>query len=169
MMDEKFFQQGETVEQFIARFNEDQRAKFDQLLKESRLSETQLYEVENLPRDINVMVIAEPWSGDVMFNLPPLIRFAQAAQWQVRIFLRDSTPDLILPYLKDGIYHSIPVFVFFDKNFKELGNWIERPAIATKVIDDESLKLRRRLREENKENWRTATFEELFNLCKPLA
>lgn len=168
-MDEKFFLQGETIEQFMGRFNEEQKAKFEQLLKESRLGEKQLYEIEALPRDIHVMVIAEPWSGDVMFNLPPLIRFAQAAQWQVRIFLRDSYPDLIQPYLKDGLYQSIPVFVFFDKNFKEMGNWIERPAIATKTIDEESLKLRRRLREENKESWRAATIDELFTLCKPLA
>ena len=168
-MDEKFFQQGETIEQFIARFSEEQRAKFEGLLKESRLSEKQLYEIETLPRELHVMVIAEPWSGDVMFNLPPLIRFAQAAQWQVRIFLRDSYPELIQSYRKDGLYLSIPVFVFFDKNFNELGNWIERPSIATKTIDDESLKLRRRLREENKESWRSATFEELFQLCKPLA
>ena len=133
------------------------------------MGEKQLYEIEALPRDIHVMVIAEPWSGDVMFNLPPLIRFAQAAQWQVRIFLRDSYPDLIQPYLKDGLYQSIPVFVFFDKNFKEMGNWIERPAIATKTIDEESLKLRRRLREENKDSWRAATIDEPFTLCKPLA
>jgi selenoprotein W-related protein len=29
--------------------------------------------------------------------------------------------------LKDGQYRSIPVFVFFDDNFRELGHWSERP------------------------------------------
>jgi hypothetical protein len=31
-------------------------------------------------------------------------------------------------YLKDGQHQSIPVFVFFDQDFRELGHWIERPA-----------------------------------------
>jgi hypothetical protein len=110
------------------------------------------------------MVIAEDWSGDVLYNLPVLFRMATEAGWNVRIFKRDSHPDLILPYRKDGLYHSIPVFVFFDENFKEIGNWVERPALATKVIDEESLNLRRRLREENKVVWREETIKELLDL-----
>ena len=167
-MDRQFFSKGETVEQFLARFNAEARAKFDQHLKENELNQSQLGQLAQLPSDMNVLVIAEPWSGDVLYNLPTLLRFAEAAKWNVRIFPRDSYPDLILPYRKDGLYHSIPVFVFYDKDFNELGHWIERPAAATQVIDDESLKLRRRLREENKESWRMATQSELFDLFKPL-
>jgi hypothetical protein len=69
-----------------------------------------------------------------------------------------------LPYRKDGLYHSIPVFVFYDADFKEVARWIERPAEATRVIDEESLKLRRRLREENKAAWQQATVGELTGL-----
>lgn len=167
-MDKHFFNKGETVDQFLARFNAEARGKFDQHLKENELNQTQLDQIAQLPSAVNVLVIAEPWSGDVLYNLPTLLRFAEAAKWNVRIFPRDSYPDLILPYRKDGLYHSIPVFVFYDKDFNELAHWIERPAVATQVIDDESLKLRRRLREENKESWRKATQSELFNLFKPL-
>ncbi len=112
-------------------------------------------------------MIAEPWSGDVLYNLPPLLRLAEAAGWQVRIFHRDQYPELILPYRKDGLYHSIPVIIFYDQDFNELTHWIERPEQATRTIDEESLKLRRRLREEHKEEWRKATFDELFNLSIP--
>lgn len=167
-MDKQFFSKGESIEQFLGRFNPEAKAKFEQHLDENELDESQLAEFAELPDDVNVMVIAEPWSGDVLYNLPTLIRFAEAAGWDVRIFPRDSYPELIMPYRKDGLYHSIPVFVFYDKNFNELGHWIERPAIATQVIDDESLKLRRRLREENKDGWRKATQTELFEMFKPL-
>ena len=167
-MDKQFFSQGETIEQFLERFGADARSKFEQHLRESELDQSQLDELDKLPRNINVLVIAEPWSGDVLYNLPTLVRFADAAKWNVRIFPRDSYPDLILPYRKDDLYHSIPVFVFYDSNFVELGHWIERPVIATQVIDDESLKLRRSLREQNKESWRKATQTELFDLLKPL-
>jgi hypothetical protein len=46
----------------------------------------------------------------------------------VSVFLRDQNLDITDQYLKDGQFRSIPVFVFFDANFRELGHWIERPA-----------------------------------------
>ena len=93
-----------------------------------------------------------------------LAQEAEKAGWEVRIFRRDKYPDLIQPYRKDGLYQSIPVFAFYDAEFKELGHWIERPAEATRVIDEESLMLRRRLREEHKADWRHKTIEELIEL-----
>ena len=165
-MDREFFLQGNTVEEFLAASG-DNRLKFEQHLNESALSEDVRRDAEELPHGLNVLVIAEPWSGDVLYNLPPLIRLAEAAGWNVRIFLRDRYPDLILPYRKDNLYHSIPVFVFYDQDFNELEHWVERPAEATRVIDEESLKLRRRLREEHKDEWRQETFAELLNLVNP--
>lgn len=162
-MDQQFFDQGETVQEFIASMGE-VRAKFDQLLVESALSDEQRLQAQSLPGGLNVLVIAEPWSGDVLYNFPPLIRLAEACGWEVRIFRRDRHPELILPYRKDDLYRSIPVFVFYDRDFNELNHWVERPALATRTIDDESLKLRRRLREENKEAWRQETIKELANL-----
>jgi hypothetical protein len=165
-LDREFFFRGKTIAEFLESFGEN-RAKFEKLLAESALDEEQVRKAERLPRDLNVLVIAEPWSGDVMYFLPPFIALAEAAGWQVRIFHRDQYPELILPYRKDGLYHSIPVFVFYDQDFNELSHWIERPAEATRVIDEESLKLRRRLREEHKGEWRRAAMDELFKLAKP--
>ena len=36
-------------------------------------------------------------------------------------------------YLKDGQFRSIPVFVFLDDDFRELGAWIERPDSVTSL------------------------------------
>ena len=164
-MDAAFFSQGETVQEYLSSLGE-VRPRFDQLLAESALSEELRRRVKALPGVLKVLVIAEPWSGDVLYNLPPLLRLAEAASWEVRIFRRDRYPDLIMPYRKDGLYHSIPVFVFYDQHFNELAHWVERPALATKVIDEESLKLRRRLREEHRDEWRRETFDELIDLAK---
>ena len=161
-MDQAFFERGQTVDQFIAGM-QNNRQKFQELLAECFLSEDQKQKLSGGP-ELNVMVIAEDWSGDVLYNLPVLIRVAEAAGWNLRLFHRDEHPDLILPYRKDGLYHSIPVFVFYDQNFNEVGSWIERPAIATKTIDEESLALRRRLREEHKTDWRQATIDELVGI-----
>ncbi len=44
----------------------------------------------------------------------------------MRIFLRDANPDLMDQYLKNGLYRSIPVFVFFDEDMNELARFIEQ-------------------------------------------
>jgi hypothetical protein len=167
-MDQSTFDQGETPQAFLESMKEP-RAKFEQHLEESHLSADQLQALKILPKDLNVMVIAEDWSGDVLYFLPPLLRIAEEAGWKVRIFRRDRYPELILPYRKENLYHSIPVFVFFDPEFNEVGRWIERPAAATRMIDEESLKLRRRLREENKVEWRQETIREILDVVKPSA
>ena len=161
-MDEITFNQGETIEQFIAGM-QNYREEFNLFLVEIDLDEPSL---GSLPDDLNVLVVAEDWSGDVLYNVPVLFAMAQSKGWNVRVFKRDQYPELILPYRKDGLYHSIPVFVFYDKKFNELANWIERPALATKVIDEESLNLRRRLRAEHKDEWRSETIKEITNLLE---
>ena len=165
-MDPELFRQGETISEFLESLK-DSRAMFLQHLEESTLNKTQQATLARLPDQLNILVIGEEWSGDTLYNLPVLFGMAQQKQWNVRIFRRDRYPDLILQYRKEGIYHSIPVIVVFDENFHEIGRWVERPAAATRVIDEESLKLRRRLREENKESWRQETIRELLDLLAP--
>ena len=160
-MDNEFFYQGETVKDFLDSLT-DMADKYNQQLSEVR--DDPLSGLAKLPDDGKVVVIAEPWSGDVLYFFPVLVSMAEKAGWEVRIFRRDTFPDLILPYRKDGLYHSIPVFVFYDAEFNELGHWIERPKGATRVIDEESLNLRRRLREEHKADWRNEAIEELVKL-----
>ncbi len=162
-MNKDFFYQGETIEEFLSNSNE-LSDKYRQHIIEVQFDDDLLAQLAEMPANLKVMVIAEPWSGDVLYYFPVLIRMAEEADWEIRIFRRDSYPELILPYRKEGLYHSIPVCVFYDAEFNEVANWIERPAEATRVIDDESLKLRRRLREEHKEDWRQETITELMEL-----
>jgi selT/selW/selH-like putative selenoprotein len=87
-----------------------------------------------LEQPLHVLAIAEDWCGDVIANLPVLGRLAmETGKLDLRVFLRDQNLDLIDQYLKEGKYRSIPVFVFFDAAFNELGYWIERPARVTEL------------------------------------
>lgn len=86
----------------------------------------------SLARSLKVVVLAEDWCGDVIANLPVLGRLArEVGTLDVRIFYRDQNPDLIERWLNQGKYQSIPVIVFFDESFRELGHWIERPRSVT--------------------------------------
>ena len=87
-----------------------------------------------LPHPVKVVVLAEDWCGDVVANLPVLGRLAKdSGKLEVRVFLRDQNDDLMQRYLNQGEFKSIPVFVFFDEDFRELGHWIERPASVTAI------------------------------------
>ena len=88
----------------------------------------------DLPRPLHVLVLAEDWCGDVIANLPVLARLSeQSGKLDVRILLRDQSDDVMEQYLNQGKYKSIPVFVFLDERFREVGHWIERPASVTEL------------------------------------
>jgi hypothetical protein len=81
---------------------------------------------------IHVLALAEDWCGDVIANLPVLGKLARdSGTLDLRIFLRDQNKDLMQKYLNQGKFESIPVFVFFDDAFNEIGVFTERPASVT--------------------------------------
>lgn len=129
------FNQGMTYEEYREQMTRN-RERFDQTEAAVKLDSSDVQAFKALPQPINVLVIAEDWCGDVISNLPVLGKLAVASDGKlnVRVFLRDQNLDLIDQYLKEGKYRSIPVFVFFDNDFKELGHMIERPASVTEML-----------------------------------
>jgi thioredoxin family protein len=78
-----------------------------------------------------VLMMAENWCGDVHRNSPMIARIVEAMPGtEMRVFFRDQNPDLTDCFLNNG-YRSIPIVAFFDKDWSEIGRWIERPAAAT--------------------------------------
>ena len=78
-----------------------------------------------------VMMLAENWCGDVHRNSPLIAHIVEAMPGaQLRVFFRDQNPDLRDTFLNNG-YQSIPVVVFFDKDWNEIGRWMERAHAAT--------------------------------------
>jgi hypothetical protein len=120
------FAQGLTVSQYLDRMT----------MNKERLL-TALSSIVIAPGDVEVLersgatrrilVITEDWCGAAIASLPFVIKLAGTAPHiETRIFLRDENPDLMDQFLKDGRYRSIPVFVFFDEDMKELAQFIER-------------------------------------------
>jgi len=121
------FAQGLTYEAYKEQMTRN-RERFDANERRLELDPADLAAFRHLPRPLHVLVLAEDWCGDVIDNLPILGRLAaESDRLDLRIFLRDQNLDLIDQYLKDGQFRSIPVFVFFDDEFNELGRFIERP------------------------------------------
>jgi Thioredoxin len=97
-----------------------------------------------------VLVISEDWSSDCRRDVPYLARLAEAGGLELRIFNRDGdtmhgkglpdpaaggNADLVNAYAneKNGqTFATVPVAVFFTKDFGELYRYIEYPAIYRK-------------------------------------
>ena len=120
----------------------------------ARLSEPQMATLKWLVAQpggpANIMVIAEEWSSDCRRDVPYLARLADAGGLALRIFVRDGdtlllkglpdstaggNADLVREYAneKNGQqWASIPVAVFFTRDFRELYRYIEYPAMYRK-------------------------------------
>ena len=97
-----------------------------------------------------VLVLGEDWSSDVRRDIPYLARLAEAGGLELRVFPRDATKilmkglpepgdspnaDLVREYAneKNGqTFATIPVAVFYAKDFTELHRYVEYPAIYQK-------------------------------------
>ena len=132
-IDRARFDKGLTYDAYKAQMTRN-RERFDENEKRVDLSKEDVAAFRALPRPVKVVVLAEDWCGDVIANLPVLGRLAkESGKLDVRIFLRDQNDDIMQRYLNKGQFKSIPVLVFFDEDFRELGHWIERPASVTEI------------------------------------
>jgi hypothetical protein len=84
------------------------------------------------------LALGEAWCPDVFRGLPVMAKVAEASGMELRCFLRDQNNDIMAEFLKDGQHESIPTFVFYTKDHKYIGHFIERPALA----NEEMLQLR---------------------------
>ena len=136
----------------------DNSAVFRERYARVRLSEQQTGAIKWLAAQPNgpakILVISEDWSSDCRRDVPMLARLAEAGGLELRIFNRDgkrilgmrrpdpagypdSNHDLMLQFLNTkngGDWASVPVAVFYTKDFQELHRYIEYPAIYHKDV-----------------------------------
>jgi hypothetical protein len=128
------FEQGLTYGDFLAAATVN-RDKFEQnysnpvLTAEDRIFFRKAGEHSGGPR--RLLVIAEPWCGDVYRELPTAVRIAESAGIDLRIFLRDENPDIMDEFLSNnGKSRAIPVFAFYTAETKYIAHFTERSASA---------------------------------------
>jgi hypothetical protein len=111
---------------------------------------------------INALVLTYDGCGDALFNIPTLAKIAAlCSNVDLRVVQRDDNLDIMDEHLNQGLYRSVPCFIFLDENYREVANLKERSEEMTRVMEQEQLQVRRRLREENKAAWREEMLREL--------
>jgi hypothetical protein len=129
-LDDARFKQGLTWKDYVAQMG-DTRARTEDNYAKSQLTEEERKFFGSVTGVKYVMMLAENWCGDVHRNSPLIAHIVEAIPGaELRVFLRDQHPDLRDTFLNNG-YQSIPVVVFFDKDWNEIGRWIERAHAAT--------------------------------------
>ena len=94
-----------------------------------------------------LLVISEEWSSDCRRDVPMLARLAEAGGLELRIFTRDGAKvgrgsradpaespnaDLVNAFLREqngATFQSIPVAVFYTRDWRYLHHYLELPAI----------------------------------------
>ena len=102
--------------------SDEQKAKLKKLVETKKLD--------------HLVVIGEDWCPDVYRGAGVAARIAEAAGIEMRFFERDQNNDMIQDYRKDGQFESIPVYVFYDADHKEMGHFIERPKLANEQMHE---------------------------------
>ncbi|HZP39078.1 MAG TPA: thioredoxin family protein [Methylomirabilota bacterium] len=131
-LDAKRFATGLTWKDYMAQMG-DTRARTEQNYANSKLTDEERKFFSSVTGVKYVMMLAENWCGDVHRNSPLIAHIVEAIPGaELRVFFRDQVPDLRDTFLNNG-YQSIPVVVFFDKDWNEIGRWLERAHGATVV------------------------------------
>jgi hypothetical protein len=132
-MDAQRFATGLSWKDYVAQMG-DTRARTEDNYAKSTLTEEERKFFGGVNQVRYVMMLAENWCGDVHRNSPLIAHVCEAMPGaELRVFFRDQNLDLRDCLLNNG-YQSIPVVVFFDKDWNEIGRWIERAHAATAKV-----------------------------------
>ncbi len=178
------YAQGMTYDEYMAGIKVN-KARFEEYYANVKLEPGQtealraLAEADGGPN--HMMIVGEDWCGDVVRELPVLARVAEAAGLELRIFPRDENHDIMNEFLKEGLYMSIPVAVFYSKDHDYICHWIERSAAANREqgeieaairaeqpdINDQDFGRQRRARTAARAgDWQKATVDELVEMLQ---
>jgi Thioredoxin len=132
-LDAQRFATGMAWKDYLAQMG-DTRSRTEENYNKASLTAEEKQFFSGLSQVKHVLMLAENWCGDVHRNSPMIARIVEAMPGtELRVFFRDQHPDLTDCFLNNG-YRSIPIVAFFDKDWNEVGRWIERPAAATQKM-----------------------------------
>ena len=124
--------------------------RMNRTLKTFKIDEQQLQTLKSKNFKGKILIITEPWCGDASATVPAVTRFFEAADVEVKIFLKDSDTSLIEQFLTNGT-QSIPKILILDGNFEVKNVWGPRPEFGNQLL------------KKFKENPETYPREEFYN------
>jgi len=115
--------------------NPHMRAEMERYNNEIAIPDATVATLKALKRPVHVFAIIEDWCGDVRRNAPVLAKICalNPDTLRLRCVDKETKPELMVRYLTNAA-EAIPIFVFFNETFVEIGNWGPRPAECKRVM-----------------------------------
>ena len=124
--------------------------RMNRTLKTFKIDEEQLNVLKSKNFKGKILIISEPWCGDASATVPAVTQFFEAADVEVKIFLKDSDTSLIEKFLTNGT-QSIPKILILNEDFSVKNVWGPRPKFGNELL------------KKFKENPETYPREEFYN------
>jgi thiol-disulfide isomerase/thioredoxin len=179
------FDSGMTYDQYLAHIQRN-KPKFEYNFTETTVPAEyakRLKAVASKPNGpAKVLILGEDWCPDVFRGMPVLVKIAEAAGLDIRIFPRDDNLDIMGEFLNHGEHQSIPTAVFYTAGHDYITHWIERPKKAQDELGEiaklfegldrekDAQEMRRRYNEFQEgpmwASWRDATVVEVTELLE---
>lgn len=118
----EWFNKGLTPEQYRETLEKHKEA-FDHIYEHFTITNDETFIQQLKEKNVRAVVLAEPWCGHCMLNIPILLRLAEQTNMPVKFLLRDENLELMDQYLTNGKSRTIPIMIFIDENGAEIAKW----------------------------------------------
>src|SRR4026208_2600889 len=127
------FAEGMTVAEYLDQMRVN-KERFVRVMREAAIEDEDREALRRLGPGLRILIVTEDWCGDALYSFPALARLVEGEPGvEVRVFLRDKSPDVMDQYLKRGPYRTTPVSVFFDERMNELARFVERQDVVSEL------------------------------------
>ncbi|MEI7556285.1 thioredoxin family protein [Candidatus Chlorohelix sp.] len=90
-----------------------------------------------LPEPLEALGLVEDTSGDVVFNLPILMKLADhTGKLNIHLLRRSDNQDIASQYVLRSGRNHLPTYIFYNAKGDELGTFIERPSFVMELMAD---------------------------------
>lgn len=118
----EWFEKGLTAEQYMDTL-EKHKGAFHHIYNHFMLSNDAQFFYDLKEKNLRAIILAEPWCGHCLLNIPILLRLAEKAELPVKFLLRDENLELMDQYLTNGRSRTIPIMIFINESGQEVAKW----------------------------------------------
>ena len=129
-----WYEKGKTADNYMDSL-EVHKEGFQHIYDNFKLPEDKEFKQAIQNKNLRVVVLAEPWCGHCMLNIPILLRLTEDAGIPIRILPRDEHIELMDQYLTNG-NRTIPIFIFIDQDGNEVTKWGPISKITKEFVDN---------------------------------
>jgi hypothetical protein len=142
------FEQGISWQQWLEQIDRNQE-KFAENYESAVIDPEDVAAIKALMAQPNgpakCLALGEAFCPDVFRGLPVMVKLAEATGLRLKIFFRDQNLDIMNEFLYKGEFQSVPTLVFYTRDHKYIGHWIERAKKAREempLLNEISSKMR---------------------------